>query len=1316
MTEDKGREDISPSLLGDTSDRSLSAPAKYEPLSELNEASRNRQLVDVRVQNISVTVNPTKGSPFSSIEAFKSQVLRSPFKPPIKEILKDVSAQLPSRSLTAIVGASGSGKTTMLNVISHRVTDPKFQQFGTVTYESSVESLGQDAASGRIGMAYVLQQDILLPSLTVRETLQYAADLRLATTKTKAERQAMVETVIKELDLHKCANTRIGNDAHKGCSGGEKRRTSIGIQLLADQPVLILDEPTTGLDAASAIQVVQTLKILAQRGKTVVMTIHQPRSEIWRLVDNLVLLSRGSPVYSGPVGECLPYFEQIGHKMPPFFNPFDFVIDLAAVDLRSQESERASLVRVRQLQEAWRTKSADTLDDPTRPPAGEALTASKPVLGGNPFNEMLQEVLVHTRRAFTVTCRDRLGLLASMVESLSMGIMSGWIFYQLSSDLAGIRSRQGAMYSACALQGYLILLFETYRLTIDIEVYDRERIEGVVKPISFIISRRFARIPLEDFPVPLLYSVIFYFMAGFRADANQFFTFFAIQLLLHMIAVNLATVCVALHRQFMIASLIANLTFTLQTMGCGFFINTRSIALWLRWIKWTAYVFYAFGALCTNEFAGHFYDCPSPGGPQDPVCKEYTGTYILASLDLPSNWLWRPIVVLFGFGLFFFILSGVILQVIATEVEMAKTHESKATYSTESLHHTARSEDENGAITVALDQFGLEVESKRLFKSNRAKRIFHPISTTFEPGVLNVIMGPSGSGKSSCLNAMARRLHGSPLLKYSSSGRMLLNGSTATDDVITSICSYVPQDDCGLLPSLTVRETLHFAARLRLPSFLSHEQKVRRAESVLLKLGLKDCADTLIGSDMVKGISGGERRRVSIGIQILTDPRVLLLDEPTSGLDAFTAFSIIEVLKSLADEGRTIIFSIHQPRSEMFTQFGGVLLLAKGGDVVYAGKVSEMLPHFEKLGFACSESANPADFALDLVSVEMPKSLQQKDPPATTLTADTNAIDAINAPTVVPTMPSKEKHLTFPAELGIYTRTRLSFRHAFPILLQRGIINLRRQPNLLTGRISQFVGLGIVFTAFFSPLHTDYYSVQTRVGYIQAMSSMFFVGMLNSIAMYPPERDIYYHEDRDGTYALEAFFLYYAALEVPMELVASMIFSLLTVFAVGLPRTVSQYFLMAYSAFCVVSCGESFGILFLTVFSHTGLAVSVMSVALSISVHLGGVLSINIDDFLAAVNHISPVKWQVGALSSFSLRGIEFSCTPEQTLSDGSCPIQTGEQVLDLYRLNVDTATYALALGGVTLGYRLLGYLGLKVRRADWKGRMVVTWRKKKGR
>jgi ABC-type multidrug transport system ATPase subunit len=134
----------------------------------------------------------------------------------------------------------------------------------------------------------------------------------------------------------------------------------------------------------------------------------------------------------------------------------------------------------------------------------------------------------------------------------------------------------------------------------------------------------------------------------------------------------------------------------------------------------------------------------------------------------------------------------------------------------------------------------------------------------------------SGSGKSSLLNLMARRLHSSPLTRYHSSGAMLLNGAHPSDSVVRSLCSYVTQDDNALLPYLTVREMLRFAAGLRLPSWMSSQDKQNRAEEIILKMGLRDCADIMIGNDLTKGISGGEKRRVSIAVQVLTEPQILM--------------------------------------------------------------------------------------------------------------------------------------------------------------------------------------------------------------------------------------------------------------------------------------------------------------------------------------------------------------------------------------------------------------------------------------------------------
>ncbi len=1252
--------------------------------------------VDVRIRDLSVQVNVSPGG-IATLGRFIRRSRSSHVDVESKTILEDVSADLPSGSLTAIIGGSGSGKTSMLNVISQRMNSSRLKISGSTSYNGRA-----DLSS--IRSAYVMQQDVLLPTLTVRETLQYAADLRLPPPTTREERRRVVEEVILELGLKDCADTRIGNNVHKGCSGGEKRRTSLGVQLLANPSVLFLDEVTTGLDSSSAFQLICTLKALANKGRTIIATIHQPRSEIWDLFDHVVLLSRGSPVYSGPARKCLPYFENLGYDLPPFCNPAEYLIDLAAVDTRSPELEEASLHRVDGLKSAWRNCSAEAIaenmtekpDTVNSPRTSDSRTSYRAPLR--------QQICVLTARTFKVTYRDPMGVAGSLFEAISMAIITGWIFLNLDGSLAGIRSRQGALYVAASLQGYLILLYETYRLTVDIETFDRERMEGIVSVPAFLISRRLARILVEDIPVPLIFSVIFYFMAGFRPMASQFFTFFAITLLTHYIAVSFATTCVAISRDFAGATLIANMGYTLQSLACGYFVQSNEIPIYVRWLKWTAYCFYAFGALCANEFVGHisnpkgqFYDCPLPGGIDNPACKEYTGSYVMESLGFPSDWVLRPIIVLLSFATAFYLGAGLILKYWKIEMSIAKARNGDTDYSAGKEKMITRSLEEARAIGIGLEKYSLTVTKRTLIGKKAADlEILQPITANFAPGLLNVIMGPSGSGKTSLLNSMANRLHSSVSTKYKKSGKMLYNGAVPSGSVIRSLCSYVCQDDDALLPSLTVRETLRFAAGLRLPSWMSKSEKTRRADAVLLKIGLRDCADNLIGSELKKGISGGEKRRVTIAIQILTDPRILLLDEPTSGLDGFTATSIIEVLRGLAEEGRTVILTIHQPRSDIFKYFGNVLLLARGGSPVYAGTGSGMLKHFERLGYPCGQSVNPADFALDLITVD----LQHEAREAASRDKVRALTEAWNLQQ--PGLTRETSNVATPAELGSMKRGMTPFHIAFPILCRRGMINFQRQPPLIVARIMQVVGFAIILTLFFAPLKNNFYSVQSRLGFIQEFAAMYFVGMLQNVAVYPNEKEVFYREHDDGAYSVEAFFLEYTSLEIPFEIATSLIFAVLTVLAAGLPRTVQMFFVTAFNCFCVVSCGESLGIMFNTIFRHTGFAVNVTSVVLSIATLMGGVMSLNVPSFLAAFNNLSPILWSLGNLAPYSLRDQQFTCNDFQRLPNGECPISTGVQVLQLYNLDKNAGLNLMALGICTVIYRVVAYLLLKAKRTHW--------------
>lgn len=212
---------------------------------------------------------------------------------------------------------------------------------------------------------------------------------------------------------------------------------------------------------------------------------------------------------------------------------------------------------------------------------------------------------------------------------------------------------------------------------------------------------------------------------------------------------------------------------------------------------------------------------------------------------------------------------------------------------------------------------------------------------------------------------------------------------------------------------------------------------------------------------------------------------------------------------------------------------------------------------------------------------------------------------------------------------------------------------------------------------------------------------MLNIGMLQCIAIYPYERDVFYREESDNCYSVEAFVLQYTTLELPFEITSSLIFGVMAAYAVDLERSGKMLFVLAFNCFCIVSCGESLGIMFCTLFSHVGFSVNVTSVMLSISTVLGGILSLNVPAVLQALNHLSPIKYSVSNLAPYAMRGQVFTCTLDQRLPSGQCPIETGEQVLMLYNQDdKNPAINVIALGIVAIGYRVLAYLLLRAVRS----------------
>nr|POF01500.1 abc transporter g family member 25 [Quercus suber] len=396
---------------------------------------------------------------------------------------------------------------------------------------------------------------------------------------------------------------------------------------------------------------------------------------------------------------------------------------------------------------------------------------------------------------------------------------------------------------------------------------------------------------------------------------------------------------------------------------------------------------------------------------------------------------------------------------------------------------------------------------------DQERTILNGITGMVSPGQILAVLGPSGSGKSTFLNALSGRLHHG----HGFTGTILANGAKLSKTVLRRT-GFVTQDDV-LYPHLTVRETLVFCSLLRLPNSLTKEEKASMAESVISELGLVKCQNTIVGNSFIRGISGGERKRVSIANEMLINPSLLILDEPTSGLDSTGAHRLVTTLGSLAQKGKTIVTSMHQPSSQVYQMFHSVLLLSEGR-CLYFGKGSEALGYFDSVGFSPSFAMNPADFLLDLANgVCQHDNISGRDKPNIKQTLF-SSYNTLLAPKVkaacmdTTTIPSKETifigdHST--KEHRCNNRLSLStWFNQFSILLQRSLIE-RKHESFNTLRIFQVIAAAILSGLMW--WHSDYKDIQDRLGLLFFIAIFWGVfPSFNAVFAFPQERAIFMKE------------------------------------------------------------------------------------------------------------------------------------------------------------------------------------------------------------
>ncbi|GFS54140.1 protein white [Nephila pilipes] len=376
----------------------------------------------------------------------------------------------------------------------------------------------------------------------------------------------------------------------------------------------------------------------------------------------------------------------------------------------------------------------------------------------------------------------------------------------------------------------------------------------------------------------------------------------------------------------------------------------------------------------------------------------------------------------------------------------------------DSIFQRSPSFDPQNRITLSWHNINVFVKPKgrricscrNQYDVNEKKQLLHNVNGEVKPGQLMAIMGASGAGKTTLLNVLTNR----NLRLLDVDGEVLVNGQNVGESIM-KLSAYVQQDDL-FIGTLSVREHLVFQALLRMDKHLTYDERMQRVDEVILELGLTKCADTKIGvAGRVKGISGGEAKRLAFASEVLTKPALMFCDEPTSGLDSFMSQSIVSVLKSMAQGGRTIVCTIHQPSSEVFELFDHLFLMAEGR-VAYRGRSSKALDFFKRAGFECPINYNPADFYIQNLAIIPGRENESREKVAAIVSQfekEARVIEAtMSTGYSVPPLPMKET-----------SRYKASWCAQFRAVIWRSWISLIRDPMLIKVRFLQSLAPVLVF-------------------------------------------------------------------------------------------------------------------------------------------------------------------------------------------------------------------------------------------------------------
>ncbi|KAJ7637098.1 ABC-2 type transporter-domain-containing protein [Roridomyces roridus] len=890
------------------------------------------------------------------------------------QILRDFDGLLKSGELLVVLG---HGCSTFLKTIAGFTVEAT----SDIQYQGIPRETMHKDFRGEV--IYNAEVDVHFPNLTVGQVTT-SSRTRIGNVSRQSYAEHMRDLVMAIFGLTHTLNTKVGNDFVRGVSGGERKRVSIAETTLSGSPLQCWDNSTRGLDSATALDFIRTLRLSTQvSGSTCMVAIYQLFDKV--ITAKAFWTSRGFV--------CAPR-QTTGDFLTSLTNPAERIIaegfenrvpvtpdDFARVWRESDEYK--TLLRDIEAYNAEYPLGGEAL---TKFRSARQLQQSKSMSPKSPYTiSIRRQIALCMERGFQRLSGDLTTFYTTVIGNTIMSLIISSVFYNLKGDTASFFQRGSLLFYAVLLSAFASAL-EIFTLYAQRPIVEKHNAYALYHPFTEAISSMICDLPLKLITATVI-DLTLYFMSNLRREPGAFFIFYLFSIACTLAMSMIFRTIASISRSLVQALTPAAIFILALIMYTGFTVPVRNMVPWFRWMNYLNPVGYAFEALMVNEFAGRNYSCSAfiPEGPAydnvsaaNRICSVagakpgnnfVLGTdYLETSFTYVHSHLWRNLGILIAF-----IIVFCAVHLLTTEyIQAAKSKGEVLMFTRGHLPRKRIADDEE---TSTLNEKPIPEESgKRAeddvcydikLKDGSDRRLLTEVDGWVKPGTLTALMGVSGAGKTTLLDVLAARTTMGVV-----SGEMLVNGHQR-DQSFQRKTGYVQQQDLHLATS-TVRESLIFSALLRQHKSIPKEEKLAYVEEVITLLEMQDYASAVVGVPG-EGLNVEQRKRLTIAVELVAKPELLVaFDEPTSGLDSQTAWSICQLMRKLANHGQAILSTIHQPSAILMQEFDRLLFLAPGGKTVYFGDIGEnskiLIEYFEKYGaHPCPPDANPAEWMLEVI-------------------------------------------------------------------------------------------------------------------------------------------------------------------------------------------------------------------------------------------------------------------------------------------------------------------------------------------------------------